>query len=170
MAIKQRDQWILWLHLQLLRSIRIRNGRADTSKCFGIRGNYLLYTIAGLPDGKAKGWKKRNAPFQGRQANDAIVGGAQLMFILSKTRLWSQESGQIFRYAFNLWLTNPAGWINVVFNNTRHASPLEAHLGGFFVTQALPMLKKEIAGIWIEFLSYCLIAFAPMLFQATKRF
>ena len=45
-------------------------------------GNYLAYTIAGLPDGKAKDWKKINAPLQGRQANDAIIRGAILEYVL----------------------------------------------------------------------------------------
>ena len=42
---------------------------------------------------------------------------------------------------------------------TTPATPLhwKRTSAGFFVTQAPPMLKKGIAGIWIEFLSYCLI-------------
>jgi|GEM_PF-4684235 len=35
------------------------------------------------PEGGDPEGRKRNAPFQGRQANDAIAGGAQLIFMLS---------------------------------------------------------------------------------------
>jgi CRISPR-associated endonuclease/helicase Cas3 len=56
-------------------------GAQHASKLLGNMGKFLTYRVAvhhtGLQDGDPY-TRKRNAPFQGRQANDAIAGGATM--------------------------------------------------------------------------------------------
>ena len=68
---------------------------------------------------------KKKRPVSGASARRYYRWGGYILVNSMKNRLKSQ-----------IVIDNPGGLNHVAFNNTRHASPLDAHLGGFFCLES----------------------------------
>ena len=85
---------------------------------------------------------KKKRPLRGASARRYYRWGSYILVNSIKTWLKSQ-----------IVIDNPGGLNHVDFNNTRHASPLDAHLGGFFVSEVTGWDKHK----WNQTHFFCVI-------------